>query len=97
MHKVTIEIGRDLRHWSGWGFVLDKWGAPDGKQVMDALVEWCRANPEARVYRHQYWATEENRDKEPSLVKTDCSDRTKVHYCDRVHYLDIYWQSFPAA
>lgn len=82
------------RHWSGWGIMFDKWGG-DGDTnplVLDALIEWSKTNPDHKVYRHRMWATEENRDSAPTLVKTSEDSQCPIHYCDRVVYLDIYWQ-----
>lgn len=92
MTKTTIELDRMKRHWSGWGVMFDKWTEQDSPLVLDALVKWSTENPGTKVYRHTLWVTEENVDKDETLVKTLHNSAQPIHYCDRVAYLDIYWQ-----
>jgi hypothetical protein len=94
MKKTTIELDRMKRHWSGWGIMNDKWGGDGDKNplVLNALIKWSKRYPRRKIYRHVMWGTEENKDKEPTMVETSYKPQCPVHYCDRVIYLDIYYQ-----
>lgn len=91
MDKTTIELERTKNHWSNYGVILDKWTNNDSSLVLDAVLEWSKTNPEANIYRHKIRVVEENLAETPVVVKTEQS-KIGVRYCDRVVYLDIYYQ-----
>lgn len=82
MTKTTIELNRLKGHWSNWGRMYEKYDGNDAPSILDALIEWSRANPAAKVYRHNHWRTEENKATDPIKVVTSSDP----------DYLDIYWQ-----
>ncbi len=76
--------------------------------VLDALLEWSQQldNLNKKVYRHKIRRVEENISDRVykyfrfgEEVSKEIYDQLipgmgiyKVHYCDLVYYLDIYWQ-----
>lgn len=92
MNKTTIELNRTQGHWSGWGRMFEQYDNPDSTFILDQLMEWSKANPKCKIYRHVLRRCEENRSPEPSIVKTMAIDKCQVHTCDLVDYMDIYWQ-----
>lgn len=92
MNKTTIELNRLKGHWSNWGRLFEKWDGPDNPLFFDAMVEWSKSNPSAKIYRHHHWRVEENKATEPITVVTSYDPERKVYPCDLVDYLDIYWQ-----
>lgn len=92
MDKTTVELDRIKDHWAQWGVLSDKWGGgSDSSLVLDLLIEWSKKNPEAKIYRHLLRCVEENVSAQPTL-KTSSNGTCEVYLCDRVVYLDIYYQ-----
>ena len=96
MNKETIELERDTNHIKGYGMVYDKtWGEID---VLNKIVEWSRGK-DVKVYRHYTRIVEENV-RENDLYIPFQNDpegarlcgQTPIPRCDRVKYLDIYYQ-----
>lgn len=94
MNKTSIELGRVDSFPSGYGRM--HYPTPDSDEVLDRLIEWTRANPEAKVYRHKVRSVEEGvgklgryqgRDEDWSSRKAP-----DTLACSVVDYLDVYWQ-----
>lgn len=97
MNKDTIELERDTNHIKGYGLSNEKtWNEID---ILNKIVEWSQEKQGVKVYRHNLRITEENvRDNDLYIPFQNDPDgarqcgQTPIPRCDRVKYLDIYWQ-----
>lgn len=97
MKKDTIELERDSNHIKGYGILpyMDKWN--NESNILDAIVEWSRKRKTVKIYKHIVRVSEENISKDrfyvSNHIKTIHNEIiTQIPYCDRVVYLDIYYQ-----
>ncbi len=94
MQKTTIELNRQTNSPAGYGRFT--YPTAESDEILERLIEWTRANPAAKVYRHKVRAVEEGIGKlGPYKGRAeDWSSKTlpDVPACELVDYLDIYWQ-----
>ena len=94
MNKAIIELGRVSNFPSGCGRFT--YPTAEDSEVLDRLIEWSKANPAVKIYKHKVRCVEENVG-EPLSYKDDpkswSSGQTpRTATCDKVDYLDIYYQ-----
>ncbi len=104
MNKTTIELERNTNHIKGYGMVKDKTWTES--EMLDKIIEWSNKDdgpnlyggvrPKKQVYKHILRIEEENI-RENDLYIPFQNDAIRhnqipIPRCDRVKYLDIYWQ-----
>ncbi len=91
MNKDTIELERK-KHRKGYGVINDC--SYTENDILNVLVDWSR-NKNIRIYRHLLRIEEEDMpDMDNGQFGPIGGPYTEVVYprCDRVKYLDIYYQ-----
>lgn len=87
MNKDTIELERLTDFTFGYGRFMPK---ETTESLLDTLIEWSRKeeNKDRKIYRHLVRETDEN----IGETMTKQGQTFSTASCDRVVYLDIYWQ-----
>ena len=91
MNKDTIEIDMRKEFPVGYGVIRATW---DESTVLHSIIKWSKSQiPERKVYKHLTRVEFENIDM-LNTYKPFNGEREyeAIHLCDRVVYLDIYWQ-----
>lgn len=97
MNKTTLELERDRNHIKGYGLFYEKtWTQHD---ILNKITKWSEGK-NITIYNHILRIEEENI-RENDLYIPFQNDpegarqcgQTPIPRCDRVKYLDIYYQS----
>ncbi len=89
MKKVTIELERDKNWQLGWGKMYDYHWTEDN--VLNKIVKWSKGK-KVRIYRHLVRLEHEFPDGTVYKSPIPGIVAGNGEICDRVRYLDIYYQ-----